>query len=47
MAGTDLEGKRILVTHADGFMGPTLCEVLKTKSASTGCILFCGLDCLT
>jgi 2-keto-3-deoxy-L-fuconate dehydrogenase len=29
-----LEGKRILVTHADQFMGPVLCEVLAEHGAS-------------
>lgn len=29
-----LQGKRILVTHADGFMGPTLCDVLREHGAS-------------
>lgn len=28
-----LDGKRILVTHADAFMGPTLCEVLAAHGA--------------
>lgn len=28
-----LKGKRILVTHADSFMGPTLCEVLREQGA--------------
>lgn len=28
-----LAGKRILVTHADGFMGPVLCEVLAEHGA--------------
>ena len=29
-----LQGKRILVTHAGGFMGPTLCEVLRDHGAT-------------
>lgn len=29
-----LNGKRILVTHADGFMGPTLCEVFREHGAT-------------
>ncbi|HSV48205.1 MAG TPA: SDR family oxidoreductase [Ramlibacter sp.] len=28
-----LRGKRILVTHADAFMGPTICEVLAEQGA--------------
>ena len=33
MAERSLQGKRILVTHADAFMGPTLCEVLAEHGA--------------
>lgn len=33
MTSTELHGKRILVTHADAFMGPTLCDVLEAKGA--------------
>src|SRR5512139_1215928 len=31
---TSLEGKRILVTQADDFMGPILCEVLAQHGAT-------------
>ncbi|MBX3620181.1 MAG: SDR family oxidoreductase [Rhizobacter sp.] len=34
MAERTLEGKRILVTQADTFMGPTLCEVLAEHGAT-------------
>ncbi|HAU12385.1 MAG TPA: short-chain dehydrogenase, partial [Gammaproteobacteria bacterium] len=30
---TALSGKRILVTHADSFMGPAICERLREKAA--------------
>ncbi|MGH1469806.1 MAG: SDR family oxidoreductase [Cellvibrionaceae bacterium] len=30
---SQLKGKRILITHADQFMGPTLCHVLKDHGA--------------
>jgi NAD(P)-dependent dehydrogenase (short-subunit alcohol dehydrogenase family) len=30
---TDLKGKRILVTQADTFMGPTLCELFTEMGA--------------
>ena len=33
MASNDLQGKRILVTEADAFMGPTFCEVLAEHGA--------------
>ncbi len=33
MSSNDLQGKRILVTQADTFMGPTLCEVFTEKGA--------------
>ncbi len=33
MPGTSLQGKRILVTQADEFMGPTLCQVLAEHGA--------------
>jgi 2-keto-3-deoxy-L-fuconate dehydrogenase len=33
MPGTSLQGKRILVTQADDFMGPTLCQVLAEHGA--------------
>jgi NAD(P)-dependent dehydrogenase (short-subunit alcohol dehydrogenase family) len=33
MKSIDLTGKRILVTQADTFMGPTLCEVLAEMGA--------------
>ena len=33
MPGTNLQGKRILVTQADDFMGPTLCQVLAEHGA--------------
>ena len=33
MSTTDLAGKRILVTQADTFMGPTLCQVFATMGA--------------
>jgi 2-keto-3-deoxy-L-fuconate dehydrogenase len=29
-----LQGKRILVTHADAFIGPVLCEVLAEHGAT-------------
>ena len=29
-----LQGKRVLVTHADAFMGPTLCDVLARHGAT-------------
>ena len=32
--GTTLDGKRVLVTQADAFMGPALCEVLAEQGAS-------------
>ena len=28
-----LAGKRVLITHADGFMGPVLCEVFRERGA--------------
>ncbi len=34
MPQTLLEDKRVLVTHADAFMGPTLCEVLAAHGAT-------------
>jgi 2-keto-3-deoxy-L-fuconate dehydrogenase len=34
MAERNLDGKRILVTQADTFMGPTLCEVLAEHGAT-------------
>ena len=34
MAELSLQGKRILVTHADVFMGPVLCEVLARRGAT-------------
>lgn len=34
MSTPSLHGKRILVTHADAFMGPTLCEVLAEQGAT-------------
>ncbi|MBX3625904.1 MAG: SDR family oxidoreductase [Rhizobacter sp.] len=34
MSAPLLHGKRILVTHADGFMGPTLCEVFRAHGAT-------------
>lgn len=30
----DLAGQRVLVTHADAFMGPMLCEVLRERGAT-------------
>lgn len=33
MPTTSLQGKRVLVTQADAFMGPTLCEVLGESGA--------------
>jgi 2-keto-3-deoxy-L-fuconate dehydrogenase len=33
MSNTVLEGKRVLVTQADAFMGPALCEVLAEQGA--------------
>ena len=33
MSNQSLKGKRVLVTHADVFMGPTLCEVLAEHGA--------------
>ena len=32
MSSNDLKGKRILVTQADTFMGPTLCEVFTERA---------------
>ena len=29
-----LQGKRVLITHADAFMGPTLCDVLARHGAT-------------
>jgi 2-keto-3-deoxy-L-fuconate dehydrogenase len=34
MPDSSLRGKRILVTHADAFMGPVLCEVLARRGAT-------------
>jgi 2-keto-3-deoxy-L-fuconate dehydrogenase len=34
MAQGTLAGKRILITHADGFMAPVLCEVLREHGAT-------------
>ncbi|MBL8459923.1 MAG: short-chain dehydrogenase, partial [Zoogloea sp.] len=34
MTHSSLLGKRILVTHADAFMGPVLCEVLARHGAT-------------
>lgn len=34
MNGTTLEGKRVLVTQADEFMGPALCEVFAERGAT-------------
>jgi 2-keto-3-deoxy-L-fuconate dehydrogenase len=34
MQDTTLQGKRILVTHADSFMGPALCEALAAHGAT-------------
>ena len=34
MNGTMLDGKRVLVTHADVFMGPVLCEVFARHGAT-------------
>lgn len=34
MTELTLHGKRILVTHADAFMGPVLCEVLARRGAT-------------
>ncbi len=34
MPDSSLRGKRILVTHADAFMGPVLCEVLAQRGAT-------------
>ncbi len=33
MSDNMLKGKRILITHADQFMGPVLCEVFKERGA--------------
>jgi len=33
MSDSMLKGKRILITHADQFMGPVLCEVFKERGA--------------
>ncbi|MGC1506841.1 SDR family oxidoreductase [Ketobacter sp. MCCC 1A13808] len=33
MSNTDLQNKRILVTHADEFMGPAICNNLRQKQA--------------
>jgi 2-keto-3-deoxy-L-fuconate dehydrogenase len=34
MSGNKLEGMRVLITQADAFMGPTLCEVFREHGAS-------------
>ena len=34
MSNQDLLGKRVLVTHADAFMGPVLCEVFANHGAT-------------
>ena len=34
MSGTTLHGKRVLITQADAFMGPMLCEVFAEHGAS-------------
>ena len=34
MSGTTLHGKRVLITQADAFMGPSLCEVFAEHGAS-------------
>ena len=34
MASTNLQGKRVLITQADAFMGPVLCEVFAEHGAS-------------
>ena len=33
MTAQSLQGKRALVTHADVFMGPALCEMLASQGA--------------
>ena len=42
MTAQSLQGKRVLVTHADAFMGPVLCEVL----AAQGAIVIASTDAL-
>jgi 2-keto-3-deoxy-L-fuconate dehydrogenase len=32
MSNQILQGKRVLVTHADAFMGPVLCEVFANQT---------------
>jgi len=34
MQSASLAGKRVLVTHADAFMGPVLCEVFREQGAT-------------
>lgn len=34
MSNKNLSGKRVLITHADAFMGPTLCEVFAEHGAT-------------
>lgn len=34
MPDTSLQGKRVLITHADAFMGPVLCEVFAEHGAT-------------
>lgn len=34
MHSASLAGKRVLVTHADAFMGPVLCEVFREQGAT-------------
>jgi 2-keto-3-deoxy-L-fuconate dehydrogenase len=34
MPGRNLEGQRVLITHADAFMGPVLCEVFTEHGAT-------------
>ena len=44
MPGTSLQGKRILVTQADDFMGPTLCQVLAEHGAEVIASRACLID---
>ena len=34
MPDQNLKGKRVLITHADAFMVPFLCEVMKAHGAT-------------
>ena len=34
MSGGILQGKRVLITQADAFMGPVLCQVFAEQGAS-------------